>query len=123
MSDSAAWFIDGLLLYKEWQGLHRDNRLVYLLLRRHLERKLEVRIADAYHFNADPDPLSAGLSTARRSRSESQAVLAAETRRPLARELGWQTGRASRQRLAARPRPAKGRRCRRWSSRTGPTPP
>ena len=45
MSNSTAWFIDGSFLYKECQGLHRDNRLDYLLLHRHLEHKFEVRIA------------------------------------------------------------------------------
>lgn len=59
MSDSAAWFVDGSFLYKEWQSLNRDDRLDYLLLRRHLEREFQVRIADAYYFNADPDPLGA----------------------------------------------------------------
>ena len=57
MSDSAAWFVNGTFLFREWQGLHRDDRLDYLLLRRHLERKFQVRIADAYYFNADPDLL------------------------------------------------------------------
>ena len=51
--------MDGLFLYKEWQGLNRGDRLDYLLLRRHLERKFQVRIADAYYFNADSDPLGA----------------------------------------------------------------
>ena len=59
MSDSAAWFVDGSFLFKEWQGLNRDDRLDYLLLRRYLERKFQVQIADAYYFNADPDPLGA----------------------------------------------------------------
>ena len=35
MADSAAWFVDGWFLHKEWQGLHRGDRLDYLLLCRH----------------------------------------------------------------------------------------
>ena len=59
MSDSAAWFIDGSYLYKVWQGLHRGDRLDYGLLRRHLERKFDVRIGEGYFFNVDADPPAA----------------------------------------------------------------
>lgn len=57
--DSAAWFVDGSYLFKVWQNLNRGDRLDYLLLRQHLERKFQVKIADSYYFNADPDPPTA----------------------------------------------------------------
>ena len=60
MSDGrAAWFVDGSYLYKVWKNLNRGDRLDYVQLRRHLERKFEVEIADAYYFNAFPDPQTA----------------------------------------------------------------
>ncbi len=60
MIDSgAAWFVDGSYLFKIWQSLRRPDKLDYLLLRQHLEEKFQVKIADAYYFNADPDPPTA----------------------------------------------------------------
>ena len=42
-----------------WQALNRADRLDYLRLREHLEEKFQVKIADSYFFNADPDPPTA----------------------------------------------------------------
>lgn len=59
IDSGAAWFVDGSYLFKVWQGLRRPDKLDYLLLRKHLENKFQVKIADAYYFNADPDPPTA----------------------------------------------------------------
>ncbi|MDE2926820.1 MAG: NYN domain-containing protein [Acidobacteriota bacterium] len=59
IDSSAAWFVDGSYLFKLWQALRRSDKLDYLLLRKHLEEKFQVKIADAYYFNADPDPPTA----------------------------------------------------------------
>ena len=60
MAESAAWFVDGAYLDKVWQkNLHRVDRLDYLLLRRHLERKFSARVGDSYYFNGALDPLTA----------------------------------------------------------------
>ena len=65
--DSAAWFVDGSYLFKVWQNLARGDRLDYLLLRHHLESKFHVKIADAYYFNADPDPSIANTNAFHRA--------------------------------------------------------
>jgi uncharacterized LabA/DUF88 family protein len=62
MSESAAWFIDGAYLFKVWQALKRSEKLDYLKLRNHLESEFQVKIEDAYYFNADPDPPSAKMN-------------------------------------------------------------
>ena len=57
--NSAAWFVDGSYLFKVWRGLGRTDKLDYLKLRNYLEDKFQVKIEDAYYFNADPDPPTA----------------------------------------------------------------
>jgi uncharacterized LabA/DUF88 family protein len=59
VQETAAWFIDGAYLFKVWQSLKRNDRLDYLKLRSYLEETFEVRIGDAYYFNADADPATA----------------------------------------------------------------
>ena len=59
MSDGAAWFVDGSYLFNVWRNLGHAGKLDYLKLRTHLENRFDVKIADAYYFNADPDPPTA----------------------------------------------------------------
>jgi uncharacterized LabA/DUF88 family protein len=54
--ENAAWFIDGSYIFKVWQNFHRADKLDYMKLRKYLESTFQVRIDDAYYFNADPDP-------------------------------------------------------------------
>jgi uncharacterized LabA/DUF88 family protein len=62
MTVNAAWFVDGAYLFKSWQSLRRGDKLDYLKLRQYLETEFDARIEDAYYFNADADPPSAGAN-------------------------------------------------------------
>ena len=64
---AAAWFVDGAYLYKAWTGLGRQDALDYVKLRELLEHRYcdtaaSERIEEAYYFNADQEPPSAGQS-------------------------------------------------------------
>ena len=66
-TDTAAWFVDGSYLYKVWRDLPINRttpppRLDYTKLRKHLESKYHVNIAEAYYFNADADPPTAAAN-------------------------------------------------------------
>jgi uncharacterized LabA/DUF88 family protein len=62
---TAAWFVDGAYAYKTWGSLRRGDKLDYLKLRQvlestYLDREAGEKIEDAYFFNADSEPPSAG---------------------------------------------------------------
>ena len=63
MPGDVAWFVDGSYLSKVWWGLHGQENLDYLKLRRYLEGFVDLdageKLSEAYYFNADPDPPSA----------------------------------------------------------------
>lgn len=62
---TAAWFVDGAYAYKTWQSLRRADKLDYAKLRQQLEQtyldaSVSEHIEDAYYFNADAEPPTAG---------------------------------------------------------------
>lgn len=55
-----AWFVDGGYANKAWQSVSGQDRMDYSLLRKEIEKDAEEAIGDAYYFNCDNDPPSAG---------------------------------------------------------------
>jgi len=102
--ENAAWFIDGSYIFKVWQNFHRADKLDYMKLRKYLESTFQVRIDDAYYFNADPDPPTSKTNAFHsalsypptwRPRHSGEALLASEAPAELAGGLGWWPGRPS----------------------------
>lgn len=57
-----AWFVDGGYAEKAWQSVARNSRMEYALLRDQIEKDAGEPIGDAYYFNCDNDPPTAGQS-------------------------------------------------------------
>lgn len=55
-----AWFVDGGYANKSWQSVSGYARMDYGLLRTEIEKDAGEIIGDAYYFNCDNDPPSAG---------------------------------------------------------------
>lgn len=55
-----AWFVDGGYAFKAWQYAAGQDRMDYSMLRHEIEKDAGEAIADAYYFNCDNDPPSAG---------------------------------------------------------------
>lgn len=55
-----AWFVDGGYANKAWQSVAGSDRMDYALLRSSIEADASEAIGDAYYFNCDNDPPSAG---------------------------------------------------------------
>lgn len=58
-----AWFVDGGYAHKAWQSVAGQDRMDYLLLRKEIEDDADEAIGDAYFFNCDNDPPSAGQNS------------------------------------------------------------
>jgi hypothetical protein len=57
---STAWFVDGGYANKAWASAAGYSRMDYTLLRSEIEKHAGEVIGDAYYFNCDNDPPSAG---------------------------------------------------------------
>ncbi|MBN9466563.1 NYN domain-containing protein [Brevundimonas sp.] len=57
---TTAWFVDGGYASKTWQSVAGRDRLDYALLRQHIETDAGEVVGDAYYFDCDNDPPSAG---------------------------------------------------------------
>lgn len=55
-----SWFVDGGYALKTWQSVAGYDRMDYSLLRAEIEDDAGEAIGDAYYFNCDNDPPSAG---------------------------------------------------------------
>lgn len=56
----AAWFVDGGYAFHAWNSISDGGRMDYSLLRSLIEADAGERIGDAYYFDCDNDPPSAG---------------------------------------------------------------
>lgn len=57
---SVAWFVDGGYARKAWQSVAGMDRMDFALLRAEIEKDAGEAIGDAYYFDCDNDPPSAG---------------------------------------------------------------
>ena len=55
-----AWFVDGGYANKAWKSVAGEDRLDYSRFREEIEKDAGEKIGDAYYFNCDNDPPSAG---------------------------------------------------------------